>query len=128
MRGRPTKSTIRQNVVEILHYLDRGYGYEISKLYNDLFPEVTQRSIYYHLRKGIDTKEFKIHRVEKEKGEFSWGNVVEKTYYTLGGSAQPKGLANVKAAIQAHIKAREKSQPTSKRGFMKLVGKFRKER
>ncbi len=95
-RGRPVKSQIRQNVVEILHHLGEGYGYEISKIYNEVFPTVTQRSIYYHLRKGIATKEITIGKVEQEKGNYSWGPVVEKIYYGLGKNAMPKGEQRVK--------------------------------
>jgi len=95
-RGRPVKSQIRQNIVEILHYLDCGYGYQIAKIYNEVFPQVTQRSIYYHLRKGILTKEIKMHKIEQEKGDFSWGQIVEKKYYVLGRNAEPKGEKRVK--------------------------------
>ncbi len=94
-RGRPTHSIIRQNVVEILHYLGKGYGYEISKIYNEVFPKVTQRSIYYNLRKGVQTKEISLQRIEQEKGKFSWGDTVEKTYYALGSTAQPLGIPKV---------------------------------
>lgn len=83
-RGRPTKSVIRQNIVEILFYLGKGYGYQISKIYNEIFPQVTQRVIYYHLKKGAQTQEIAIHSVEQEKGAFSWGSDVEKKFYTLG--------------------------------------------
>ena len=99
-RGRPTGSSIRQNVVEILHYLGEGYGYELSKIYNEIFAPVTQRSIYYHLRKGIQTEEIKLHKVEQEKGDFSWGRIVEKTYYTLGNAANPKGVLQVKEFLK----------------------------
>ncbi len=95
-RGRPIKSAIRQNIVEILHHLGEGYGYQISKIYNEVFSTVTQRSIYYHLRKGIQTKEIEVKKVEQEKGDFSWGPTVEKTYYTLGAQAKPVGLGRVK--------------------------------
>ncbi len=95
-RGRPVKSQIRQNVVEILSCLKKGYGYQISKIYNEVFPQVTQRSIYYHLRKGVLTKEIEVNNIEQEKGNFSWGPTVEKTYYSLGKSAEPKGNAKVK--------------------------------
>ena len=95
-RGRPVRSAIRQNIVEILHHLGEGYGYEISKIYNEVFPTVTQRSVYYHLRKGISTKEITIGKVEQEKGNYSWGPVVEKIYYGLGKSAMPKGEPRVK--------------------------------
>ena len=90
LRGRPQRSVIRDNILGILYYLKTGYGYDIAKIYNEVFPEVTQRSIYYHLRKGVETGEISIHKVEQEKGNFSWGNMVEKIYYSLGERAQPK--------------------------------------
>tara|TARA_Y100000310_G_C20129445_1_gene555173 strand:- start:40 stop:381 length:342 start_codon:yes stop_codon:yes gene_type:complete len=94
-RGRPVQSKIRENIIEILFYLNKGYGYQIAKIYNEVFPEVTQRSIYYHLAKGVTTQEIKIHRIKREKGFFSWGNSVEKKYYTLGRSSSPKGNKRV---------------------------------
>ena len=124
MRGRPVKSQIRQNVVEILYYLNKGYGYQISKIYNEVFPKVTQRSIYYHLRKGVQTKEIEVHTVELEKGDFSWGNSVEKTYYALGRNAEPQ--SNQK--IQEFLEKWSRPQANSGRKFMRLVNKFRKEK
>jgi len=99
-KGRPVRSVIRQNVVEILHHLGQGYGYQISKIYNEVFPTVTQRSIYYHLRKGMKTKEIEVYRVEKENGNFSWGSIAEKIYYRLGKKADPKGNAQVKDFVR----------------------------
>lgn len=95
-RGRPVKSQIRQNIIEILFYLGEGYGYQISKIYKEIFPSVTQRSIYYHLRKGVALKEIKLNKIEEEKGDFSWGKSVEKVYYALGKKAQPKGEERVR--------------------------------
>ena len=118
-RGRPTKSQIRQNIVEILHYLGEGYGYEISKIYNEIFSPVTQRSIYYHLRKGIQTKEIRLHKVEVEKGDFTWGNMVEKVYYTLGKAANPKGEDRVKNFLDK----RNIKKQTSKRKFLRKMFK-----
>ena len=57
-KGRPVKSEIRQNVVEILYFIKNSYGYGIYKVYTAIFPKVTLRSIYYHLRKGVDLGEF----------------------------------------------------------------------
>src|SRR3989338_2472385 len=94
-RGRPVKSVIRQNIIEILNYLKQGYGYQIAKIYNEVFPSAAQRSVYYHLRKGLETKEIRLHKIEQEAGDFSWGKLVEKTYYTLGESAVPKGDARL---------------------------------
>lgn len=95
-KGRPLRSPIRENIVEILYFLEKGYGYQICKIYKEIFPQVTQRSIYYHLRKGIITQEMKINKVKEEKGDYSWGSSVEKVYYELGESAQPKGDNRVK--------------------------------
>ena len=100
-KGRPIGSKIRQNVVEILYYLGRGYGYHIAKIYNEVFPKVTQRSVYYHLKKGVLTGEIAVHKIEEEKGEFSWGQTVEKTYYMLGGKAQPRGLRRVQDFLKS---------------------------
>lgn len=95
-RGRPIKSEIRQNIVEILYYMKLGYGYEVYKAYREIFPKATMRVIYYHLRKGVDLEEFKIEKVEKEKGDYSWGGEAEKTYYALGKKAEVKGDDRVK--------------------------------
>ena len=98
-RGRPTKSNIRQNIVELLNEIGQSYGYIISKKYQEVFPQVTQRVIYYHLKKGIELKEFEIHKIEKEIGEYSWGPSVEKTYYKLGVNAHPKGDKRIKELL-----------------------------
>ena len=95
-RGRPIGSEIRQNIVEILYFLKEGYAYQIYKVYKDIFPHVTMRSIYYHLKKGVITGEFKVSKIKKEKGNFSWGDTVEKTYYALGRDASPKVSKRVK--------------------------------
>lgn len=88
-RGRPIKSEIRQNIIEILYFMKEGYGYEIYKKYVAIFPKVTMRSIYYHLNKGLDLGEFKKSKVEREKGDYSWGGEAEKIYYKLGENAKP---------------------------------------
>ena len=95
-KGRPVRSEIRQNILEMLYYLGKGYGYQIAKIYNEIFPEVTQRSIYYHLRKGVLTKEIELHKIEEEEGNFSWGSIVEKKYYSLGDKAEVKGNPRIK--------------------------------
>ena len=95
-RGRPVKSEIRQNIIEILFFLKEGYGYELYKAYIAIFPKVTMRSIYYHLKKGLVLGEFKVSKVEREKGEYSWGGEAEKTYYSLGEKAKPMGNEKAK--------------------------------
>jgi len=95
-KGRPTRSEIRQNIIEILFFMKEGYGYEIYKNYIAIFPKVTMRSIYYHLKKGIALNEFKVSKIEKEKGDYSWGGEAEKIYYSLGNNAKPLGNAKAK--------------------------------
>jgi len=98
-RGRPVNSTIRQNIVEILFYLGKGYGYDIYKHYVNVFPKVTMRSIYYHLKKGVDLGEFEVEAIEREHGDYSWGEMAEKIYYKLGKYAIPKKNPLVKSYI-----------------------------
>jgi len=100
MRGRPIISPIRQNIVEILNYMKDEYAYNIYKIYCELYPKVTMRSIYYHLRKGEQIKEFVISRIEQEKGDYSWGSNAEKIYYKLGPNANPKGDARIKNLLK----------------------------
>ncbi|MBT5023618.1 hypothetical protein HOK51_02820 [Candidatus Woesearchaeota archaeon] len=88
-QGRPIGSLIRQNIVEILFFLGEGYAYDIYKTYHEIFPKTTMRSIYYHLKKGTSTGEFKIKAIKQEHGNFSWGPISEKTYYCLGSFASP---------------------------------------
>ena len=95
-RGRPVKSEIRKNIAEILYYMKEGYGYEIAKAYLQIFPRVSQRVIYYHLKKGEALGEFKISKIKKESGEYSWGGEAEKVYYSLGIKAELKKDERVK--------------------------------
>ena len=99
-RGRPVQSQIRQNIVEILYFFKSGYGYDIYKVYKAVFPAVTMRSVYYHLKKGVALGEFKVDRIEKEKGDFSWGSEVEKIYYALGPNAKPAINKRVKECLK----------------------------
>jgi len=88
-RGRPIHSQIRQNMIEILHFLGKAYGYEIYKAYREIYPPVTLRVMYYHLRKGTELKEFKQQHSKVEEGDYSWGRTVERIYYSLGPNAKP---------------------------------------
>ena len=99
-RGRPIQSQIRQNIIELLFFMKRGYGYDIYRNYREIFAPVTMRSIYYHLRKGLDLGEFKIDQIERTSGNYSWGPEAEKIYYSLGENAKPAGNEKVKAYFE----------------------------
>jgi hypothetical protein len=99
-RGRPLKSRIRQNIVEILYFLGEGYAYDIYKIYLELFPAATMRSIYYNLKKGVVTQEFVVKDIKREKGAYSWGPEAEKTYYKLGPAAAPQMLPKIRAYFE----------------------------
>lgn len=103
-RGRPVGSSIRQNIIEILFYLNKACGYDIYKVYCQVFPKCTREVIYYHLKKGVLTKEFELKEVKQEKGSYSWGPTVEKKYYKLSHKADPKGDNRVKNYFES-IKA-----------------------
>jgi len=110
-KGRPTRSEIRQNLVDILYFLKNGYGYDIYKVYREIFPSVTMRVIYYHLKKGVTIGEFKVDRVQKEEGDYSWGSTVEKIYYALGPDAKPVGSIRIKEALEKMGKLPETPHP-----------------
>ncbi|MFO8016264.1 MAG: hypothetical protein R6U32_04115 [Candidatus Woesearchaeota archaeon] len=106
-RGRPVRSQIRQNIIEILYFLGSASGYDIYKLYKAIFPKVTLRSIYYNLRKGTDIGEFRVEKTETVRGEYSWGPEAEKTYYKLGPEANPRIDRRVKEYIERLKKEQE---------------------
>jgi hypothetical protein len=103
-RGRPVKSEIRQNIIEIIAVIGRSYGYQIHKIYNEIFTPCTRENIYYNLRKGVVLGEFQVQEIKQEKGEYSWGTTVEKKYYVLGKKAKPKGNKRVSAYFEARKK------------------------
>ena len=82
-------------MVEILAVKGQAYGYELAKIYNAIFPQCTRENIYYHLRKGVAIGEFIVKEIKEERGEYSWGSIVEKKYYALGPQAKPQGSERV---------------------------------
>lgn len=78
-------------MIEILFVLGEAYGYQIYKVYKRIYPPVTLRSMYYHLKKGCELGEFEKLRIEKDQGEYSWGPSTERIIYKLGPHAKPQG-------------------------------------
>lgn len=83
-------------MIEILAVKGQAYGYELAKIYNAIFPQCTRENVYYHLRKGVAIGEFIVKEIKEERGDYSWGSVVEKKYYALGPQARPQGNERVK--------------------------------
>ena len=82
-QGRPTRSVVRENIIEILSNLKEGYGYQIYKEYLQHYPKTTLRNIYYHLKKGVLLKELEIAKKDKLQKPNSWGADTEVTFYKL---------------------------------------------
>lgn len=99
-RGRPVQSEIRQNMIEILFFLGEAYGYQIYKVYKEIYPAVTLRSMYYHLKKGTQIGEFEKVRIDKDKGDYSWGPSTERIIYKLGSNAKPQGDERVEKYLR----------------------------
>ena len=108
-RGRPPKSEIRQNLVEVLHVLKRAYGYELYKAYLEVFPKVSMRVVYYHLKMGCKLGLFRVERVLIEPGEYSWGPDAEKVYYVVGWKALPQKQRRVRDALRGFLAERKAS-------------------
>ena len=60
-------------IIALLEEANQLDGYSIYRTYRSIFPAVNIRSIYYHLKKGCSLGEFKVNRIEKEKGNFGFG-------------------------------------------------------
>lgn len=95
-KGRPPSSVVRQNIIDLLFVMGKAHGYEIAKHYNKIFAKVSQRLIYYHLRKGMDYGQIVIREVEKLDGDYSWGSQVERIVYELTKTAQPNVNVQIK--------------------------------
>lgn len=96
LRGRPTNSQIRKNLVDLLYFLRQGYGYQLYKKYLSVFDQkVNIRSIYYHLNKGVELGEFQVSTVEEVSGDYSWGDQVKRVVFSLGPNASPRNSPEI---------------------------------
>ncbi len=84
MRGRPKKSRIRERITAIVNKRGITYGYEIYKLYKEVYGDITSRIIYYNLKKGVELGELNIINIKRELGAYSWGDESERVYYAIG--------------------------------------------
>ena len=98
-RGRVVGSAIRDNLVELLFFLDKAHAYELYKHYKKVFGPVSIRSIYYNLTKGKDLGVFEIKEIQKVEGNFSWGPQAQRIIFSLTDKAEPKQDTKVKQAL-----------------------------
>ena len=99
--GRKPNSQIREEIVELLHFLKEAYGYELYKKYCHVFnKKVSMRSIYYHLNKGVELGIFNLKEVRNVQGDFSWGSGAKQVIFELGVNARPNISNNVYNKLQ----------------------------
>jgi hypothetical protein len=91
-RGRPVKTEIREKLTSLLIHTNSAYGYELYRLYKEVFGPVSLRNIYYNLKKGALLGEFIIVEAKREPGQFTWGSESEHIYYTTGPHAAGSNL------------------------------------
>ena len=81
-RGRPSKSIVRDRLAEMLFIVGKMTAYDAHKHYIKIFASTSRRNVYYQLEKGEEQNIFNKDVVE-EKGDFSWGSISRKIYYSL---------------------------------------------
>lgn len=90
-RGRKPNSEIRDNIVELIQFFGEGYGYDLYKKYVKAYGKISMRSVYYHLRKGVEIGTFRVKEIEHVEGNYSWGPKAERVVFSLGAQAAPRG-------------------------------------
>ncbi|HLP79299.1 MAG TPA: hypothetical protein VK158_01570 [Acidobacteriota bacterium] len=114
VRGRPVKSVIRQNIVQLLARIKPITGYELAKLYCKCFASCTQRSIYYHLHKGVELEEISVDRKERAAGTFSWGPTSDRLYFTIGKKSRVEPKPELDVILEIALKEKKKVVVQSK--------------
>jgi hypothetical protein len=110
--ARLAKSEIREKITSILFFGKSMYGYEIAKLYNQIFSRVSTRVIYYHLHKGCQLEIYDVDKQTKKQGDFSWGETSTIILYKL----------SQKAIVNPDLKIKEKVlEFLNKKRRLKLV-------
>ena len=101
-RGRPVGSRVRDNIIDILYVYGPLHGYRIHSIYNELFPEVSRRLVYYHLEKGEELGVIVLESSAVVEGEYSWGSKVRRKQYAVGPNAEPKMQDRIKKHKDEH--------------------------
>jgi len=94
-RGRIVGSVIRDNIVELLYFMEKSHAYELAKTYKKVFGPISIRSVYYNLKKGLELNVFEVRDIQKVEGNFSWGT----TAHGLTNNAAPKADPKLKEIL-----------------------------
>lgn len=98
-RGRPKGSLTRVRIGVILTVIERGTGYDLFRIYREVYGQITSRSIYYNLHQGLLLDEFELDAITIESGEYSWGGKAEKKYYRIGRKSHAQADDDLKERI-----------------------------
>ena len=126
-KGRPEGSIVRNRLINILKVVGTSYGYELYTIYKQLFEPLHMRTIYYNLKKGLEKEEIILVNVAREIGNYSWGDEVEKVYYTIG----PFAKTTMSKKDESKIKSIKLKRPQTKIDWTKeisnIVNELKKE-
>ena len=92
-KGRPTRSIIRDNLINLIKTNPGLAGYDYFKLYLSYYPKCTLRSIYYHLDKAVSLGDL-TYSVDETKRSISGQNKI----YSPGSSVTPKDVGLLRAS------------------------------
>ena len=83
------------------------YGYEIYKVYKEVYGDVLLRSIYYNLKKALEEGSIEVKKVVGVLGDFTWGPETDRVYYVVKKDVEmsKEEMNEIKKALRAHKKS-----------------------
>jgi len=127
MKGRPEGSVIRDRIIGIISKLGSSYGYEIYKIYKETFGKTHIRSIYYNLKKAIEKEELIVVNVKRELGNYSWGDEVEKVYFSIGPYAKSSINSDDEKKINSIKREKNKVEVDWYKEISNIINNLKKE-
>jgi len=100
-------SPIRENILKILSVGGSMYGYEIYKIYKEVYGDVLLRSIYYNLKKALEEGSIEVKRVVGVLGNFTWGPETDRVYYVVKKEVEmsKEEMDGIKRALRTYKKS-----------------------
>ena len=116
----------RENILKILYIGGSMYGYEVYKIYKEVYGEVLLRTIYYHLKACEKRGELKAKKIVGVLGGFTWGYETDRIYYELKEGVEEKLKMNIEE-IKAIKNAVNKHKKDLREELRKWVKKLKEE-